>query len=167
MRLLYSRTVTFFVSFVLWLFLSFSLDWQHVLIGIIIAGVVALLMGDMFAEEGKRWFELHRYGWFVVYMIVFAFECIKANIDVAYRVIHPYLPINPGIVKVKTTLKSETALTFLANSITLTPGTFSVDIDRDKGLLYIHWIKVSTQDIEEASRIIVARFERILKRIFE
>ena len=108
-----------------------------------------------------------RYFWFIYYIPFFIWECIKANFDVAYRVIHPRRPINPGIVKVKTNLKSDTALTFLANSITLTPGTLSVDIDQEKGFLYVHWINVKDKDIQEASRIIVERFERILRRIFE
>ena len=81
--------------------------------------------------------------------------------------LHPRLPINPGIVKVKTVLKSDTALTFLANSITLTPGTLSVDIDKDNGILYVHWIDVKSKDIESATKIIVERFERILKNIFD
>ena len=91
----------------------------------------------------------------------------KANIDVAWRVIHPDIPIKPGIVKLKTTLKSETGLTFLANSITLTPGTLSVDIDQKNGFLYVHWIDVKDKDTEAATRIIVERFEKILRRIFE
>ena len=92
---------------------------------------------------------------------------IKANFDVAYRVVHPKLPIKPGIVKVKTKLKSDTGLTFLANSITLTPGTMSVDIDRENGYLYIHWINVKSTDVEKATEIIVSRFEKILEKIFE
>jgi multicomponent Na+:H+ antiporter subunit E len=92
---------------------------------------------------------------------------IKANFDVAYRVVHPKLPIKPGIVKVKTRLKSDTGLTFLANSITLTPGTMSVDIDRENGYLYIHWINVKSADVEKATEIIVSRFEKILEKIFE
>lgn len=108
-----------------------------------------------------------RYLWFLYYIPLFIRECIKANIDVAYRVTHPGLPINPGIVKVKTTLKSDTGLTFLANSITLTPGTMSVDIDREHGVLYIHWIDVKDKDIQKATEIIVHIFENILKRIFE
>ena len=92
---------------------------------------------------------------------------MKANIDVAFRVSHPECPINPGIVKVKTNLKSDTALTFLANSITLTPGTLSVDIDQSQGVLYVHWINVRSQDTGKATRMVVERFERILKRIFE
>jgi multicomponent Na+:H+ antiporter subunit E len=70
-------------------------------------------------------------------------------------------------VKVKTTLKSDTALTFLANSITLTPGTLTVDIDKDCGVLYVHWIDVKAKDVEAATKIIVERFEKILKRIFD
>ena len=70
-------------------------------------------------------------------------------------------------VKVKVELKTDTALTFLANSITLTPGTMSVDIDKDNGILYIHWIDVKTKDIESTTRIIVERFEKILKKIFD
>ena len=90
---------------------------------------------------------------------------IKANFDVAYRVLHPEMPINPGIVKVKTTLKTETGKTFLANSITLTPETRTVDIVDDN--LYVHWINVSTLDPEEQTKIIVARFEKFLRRICE
>jgi len=88
-------------------------------------------------------------------------------VDVAYRVINPRLPINPGIVKVKTNLKTETGLTFLANSITLTPGTLTVDIDRDAGVLYVHWIDVKAKDVEAATKIVVERFEKILRKIFE
>jgi multicomponent Na+:H+ antiporter subunit E len=94
-------------------------------------------------------------------------ECLKANIDVALRVLNPTLPINPGIVKVKTTLKSDTGLTFLANSITLTPGTLCVDIDPEEGALYIHWIDVQSQDIDVATQKIVTKFENVLKKIFE
>jgi multicomponent Na+:H+ antiporter subunit E len=77
------------------------------------------------------------------------------------------LPIRPGIVKVRTTLKSDTALTFLANSITLTPGTFCVDIKPEDGILYIHWINVESEDTEKATQLIVNKFEGVLKRIFE
>lgn len=90
-----------------------------------------------------------------------------ANIDVAYRVLHPNLPINPGIVKVKTKLKSDVGLTFLANTITLTPGTMTVDVDKEKGLLYIHWINVKGKDVEAATKQIVEKFEHTLIKIFE
>jgi multicomponent Na+:H+ antiporter subunit E len=81
-------------------------------------------------------------------------------------VLHPQLPIKPGIVKVKTNLKSPIARVALANSITLTPGTLSIDIT-DDGYFYIHWIYVFSDDIEVATQKIVSQFERILIKIFE
>jgi len=68
---------------------------------------------------------------------------------------------------VKTNLKSDIALTFLANSITLTPGTMCMEIDKEKGMLYIHWINVGTKDVEGATRIIAQKFENIIRGIFE
>ena len=103
----------------------------------------------------------------LLYVPSFLYYCMKANLDVAYRVLHPDVPIRPGIVKVRTSLKSDTALTFLANSITLTPGTLSVDVDKENGILYVHWIEVKDKDIEKATGLVAERFERILKRIFE
>ena len=82
-------------------------------------------------------------------------------------VIHPDLPMRPGIVKVRTNLKSDSGLTFLANTITLKPGTMTVDIDRENGFLYVHWVNVESQDIEKATKIIVEKFEKVLMRIFE
>lgn len=162
-----SRIITFVVSLLLWLLLSFSLDIQHLAMGVFISLVVAFMMGDMFTGEAHKWFQVRRYFWFLTYIFLFIWECIKANIDVALRVLNPRLPIKPGIVRIKTSLQTETALTFLANSITLTPGTISVDVNKEKGIIYIHWIDVKTEDIDEATRIISSRFERILKEVFE
>jgi multicomponent Na+:H+ antiporter subunit E len=77
------------------------------------------------------------------------------------------VPIKPGIVKVKTTLKSETGLTFLANTLSLKPGTMTVDIDREGGYLYVHWVDVRSQDVKAATEELVLKFERILKKIFD
>ncbi|MFH1352525.1 MAG: Na+/H+ antiporter subunit E, partial [bacterium] len=93
------------------------------------------------------------------------YHMILANFDVMYRVLHPLMPINPGIVKVKTRLKSKSGRAALCNSITLTPGTLTVDICGE--YLYIHWINVKSQDVEEAGRKIVEKFERILEKVFE
>ncbi len=163
-----SRAILFILGFIIWCFLNWVPDWQDLLVGIPVALLVALLTGDMFVKRTQMLSHPHRYWYFVAhYLPKFLWECIKANIDVAYRVLHPALPINPGIVKVKTKLRSDTGLTFLANSITLTPGTMSVDIDADNGVLYIHWINVQDKDVEKATKIIVDKFEHILEKIFE
>ncbi len=163
-----SRIVLFIISFFIWSFLNWVPDWQHLIVGIFVSAFVAFMTGDLFIQRPHVLKHPMRYVYFIFwYLPVFVWEIIKANIDVAYRVLHPALPINPGIVKVKTKLKSDTALTFLANSITLTPGTMSVDIDPERGVLYIHWIDVKAKNTEEATKIIAERFEKILKRIFD
>jgi multicomponent Na+:H+ antiporter subunit E len=90
---------------------------------------------------------------------------VLSNFDVARRVLSPKLDINPGIVKVRTRLKNPVGRLILANSITLTPGTLSVDIVDDH--LYIHWVDVKAQDVEQASRRIAASFEKFLEVIFD
>jgi len=162
-----SQIILFLLGFLIWSFLTWPPDYQHLIIGIFVSGFVAFMTGDMFVKRPYLFKHISRYLWFLYYVPLFIWECIKANLDVAYRVGHPDLLINPGIVKVKTTLKSDTALTFLANSITLTPGTMSVDIDAENGFLYIHWIDVKDKDIQKATEIIVKVFEDVLRRIFE
>ncbi len=162
-----SRIISFFLCFIVWLGLSWSVDWQHLLVGFVVSLLVSYIVGDLFTQNPWKFKQPKRYLWVIYYLLVLVWEMLKANFDVAYRVIHPKLPIRPGIVKVKTKLKSDAALTYLANSITLTPGTFTIDIDKEKGYLYIHWINVVTEDIEKATEIIVRRFEKILERIFE
>ncbi|NQT33498.1 MAG: Na+/H+ antiporter subunit E [Candidatus Omnitrophica bacterium] len=162
------KIVLFILGFIVWCLLVWVPDWQHLVVGVFVAGMIALLVGDLFIKKPGKLKHPHRYRYFIFqYVPTFLWECIKANIDVAYRVVHPNLPINPGIVKVKTTLTSDTALTFLANSITLTPGTMSVDIDKDKGVLYIHWINVKDKDVKGATKDIVEKFEHILAKVFE
>lgn len=162
-----SRIVLFLLGFLVWVLLNWVPDWQHITVGLFVAAFVAFMTGDFFVKRPHIIIHPTRYLWFLYYIPIFAWECFKANVDVAYRVIHPDLPIHPGIVKVKTKLKSDTGLTFLANSITLTPGTLSVDVDREGGFLYVHWIEVRHKDIEKATEIIVKRFEDILEKIFE
>ena len=162
-----SRIILFIVANIVWALLNWVPDWQNLLVGVFVSAFVSLLAGDLFPGRIKALFNPRRYFWALYYIPVFLWECLKANIDVAYRVLHPDLPIRPGIVKVKTNLKSDIALTFLANSITLTPGTMCVDIDKKEGILYIHWINVLDDSIDGATKIISAKFERIIKGIFE
>jgi multicomponent Na+:H+ antiporter subunit E len=161
------RIILFICALLTWLLLSWSLDLQHLVIGVIIGIFVSFMTADIFTGQPQVFKKASRYFWFLLYVPLFIWECIKANIDGAIRVLHPDLPINPGIVKVKTTLKSEAGLTFLANTLTLKPGTMTVDVDQENGFLYVHWADVKSQDIDKATELIVKKFEVILKRIFE
>jgi multicomponent Na+:H+ antiporter subunit E len=159
------RIIHFIVALIVWLLLTWNVTVQNVIAGVVVAALSAALFGHLFPRHSRVLLSLERVLWFLYYIPVFLIHCFKANLDVAYRVLHMNVPIRPGIVRVRTTLKSDMALTFLANSITLTPGTLTVDIiGKD---MYIHWINVSSDDPEEQTRIIVKRFEDILKKVFE
>ena len=73
----------------------------------------------------------------------FFVELTKANLDVAYRVITGR--IRPGIIRLKSGMKSDFALIMLAHSITLTPGTLSVDVDENTHDLFIHVIHIDEE----------------------
>ena len=159
------RFVHFLILLIIWVLLTWSLQWQELIVGVVIALIAQLMLGDIFPVGAVKIFNQIRFFWLVVYAIVFIGYVIKANFDVAYRVLNVYMPIKPGIVKVRTRLKTDMARTFLANSITLTPGTLSIDIVDDH--LYVHWINIVSADPEKETEIIVRRFENLLERIFE
>lgn len=159
----------FILALVFWVGITYNWDGSYQTVYWIIGAVVSLLTAIVFGRHFlKGTFKVLnplRYFWLIIYIPIFLWECIKANFDVAYRVIHPALPIKPGIVKVKTILKSDIARVMLANSITMTPGTLSVDITGDT--LYIHWINVRSKNPAVYTKMITGRFENLLKRIFE
>ena len=156
-------------TFGLWLLLvapwPVTDHWPDVLLGVLVSLLVATLLSHIYPDNPHKALDPRRVFWFLVYVPYFLFHCVRANLDVAYRVLHPDVPIRPGIVHVRTDLASDMAKTFLANSITLTPGTLTVDIQGQD--LYIHWICVEGRGTEAHTAAIVTRFERLLRRIFE
>ncbi|MEN8192908.1 MAG: Na+/H+ antiporter subunit E [Bacteroidota bacterium] len=156
---------TFLILFLIWLGFTTSLNPQELIVGAGISLLITFFAYRTFSTYGLSFFQPKKIFNIFKYLIVFLFALIKANFDVARRVIDPRLPINPGIVTYHTKLKSDTAKVILANSITLTPGTLTVDIIDDK--MYIHWIDVISKDSDEIYNNIGADFERILKEIFE
>ncbi len=150
--------------FVIWVLLNNKLSLEVLAFGGLIAVVVAIMFHrsyDIF--EALKLNPKAIVYWFV-YIFVFLTELVKSNLDVAFRVISPKLPINPGIVEVKTKLKSKLGRMILTNSITLTPGTFTVELLGDR--IFVHWIDVKSEDIEEDTRLIVHKFEKYLEVIY-
>ncbi len=162
-----SYIVSFVVALSVWILLTGTLELPSFIAGALVSLLVMFSTAQFFSAPVKKFLEPQRYFYFIKFTLVFLWECVLANFDVAFRVMQPEMPINPGIVKVKTKLKTEVALTALANSITLTPGTFTVDIEPKEGLLYIHWINVQDENIVKATEIIVKKFEGLISKVFE
>jgi|Deesub1362B_J571_1020462.scaffolds.fasta_scaffold00065_99 multicomponent Na+:H+ antiporter subunit E len=100
---------------------------------------------------------------FLAYLFVWFKELVKANLWVAKLIFT--MKIKPGIVKITPDLKTDIGRTMMANSITLTPGTFTVHIDEETGDFYIHWIEVKKE--EPGSEDVANGFEKWARRVME
>jgi len=147
-----------------WVMLMGRLTGDVLVVGVLASLVIAALYpsGLSFFTEFRATPEaffagLRYYGFFFK-------ELVKSNLRLAAIVLSPSLPVRPGIVKVRTRLKSRMGRLMLANSITLTPGTLTVEMDGE--WLYVHWVSVQSADVEAATAEIVAGFERYLEVIY-
>jgi multicomponent Na+:H+ antiporter subunit E len=152
----------FFLLFALWLLLTGSLDPEELIAGLSVALVVTLISRPHLGIFNGLRLTPAAIPAFFSYLGLFFVALVRANIDVARRVLSPSLPLRPALVEVKTELQSPLGRLILANSVTLTPGTLSVDVRGDR--LLIHWIDVPPDiDIDGATREITSKFERSLK----
>lgn len=148
----------------IWLAANGTLALDTVITGVVVSAVIALAFAA-FARVYSvvRWSPRVIF-YYLMYLSVFFIELVKANLNVMRLVFSPRINIQPGIVEIKTTLKSPMGRLALANSITLTPGTLVVDIVGDS--LFIHWINVSATEPVAATEEISSRFEKYLKVIY-
>lgn len=166
------RFVLFVIAFVFWLLLTWPVSEAgrllipDIVVGLVASAVVAMVMRAMFRQNFIRLLNPRSWFWLVVYFFVFSWEVFKGGLDVVYRVLHPSMPIHPGIVRARSKLKTDTGRIVLANSITLTPGTLTVEVTPD-GVFYVHWLNVLSTEDEEAAENVLRRFEWFIKRIFE
>lgn len=144
----------------LWSGLVFPVSAQEAMVGlvlsILISGIVIYFIKD------RPPFKLSRLGSFGLFFFIFIRELVKANIEMAKIVLSPSLPISPRIVRVKTGIRSKVGKAFLANSITLTPGTLSVELQDDE--IFVH--VVNGDALAEASDI-SKPFEKVLEGAFD
>lgn len=155
-----SQTLGFVIALLVWLMLTWKIDAVNIALGSAFSLLAAIFFGDLLTVTPERALHPVRYFWLLYYIPVFLWQIVKSNFDVAYRVLDPKLPINPGLIKVKTNLKSDVSKALLANSISLTPGSTTVDIIGDQ--IYIHCIDVDRPVREEAEM-----FEKIIARMLE
>jgi multicomponent Na+:H+ antiporter subunit E len=121
------------LSFV-WVALTGVFDYLNFLFGFLLSFAILWVISRSNADD--RYFTMSFK--IVSFFFFFLYELIKANIQVAYDVITPKLYMQPGIVCVPLDAKSDIEITLLANLISLTPGTLSLDVSSDKSALYVH-----------------------------
>lgn len=161
---------TFILCYISWILFTMSFTFQELLAGAIVSLLVAVFTARFLIHENALYlFNPARLFNLFLYLYVFTRELWKANMDMAKRALNPKLPINPGIVKVQTDMKSEYGIAMLANSITLTPGTITMDVVEENGrnFFYIHWIDVAATDVKEAGEAIKGTLEKGVAKIWE
>jgi len=135
---LYLLLVMWSGDIVLW-----ALD--ELIVGAVLAAIVGGVAGALLWERGG-WRMLQPHRWFLLLAYAVGplfFAMARANLDVAWRVITGR--IRPGIVRFDPGLRTELGRTVLANSITLTPGTLTVEVNDNTGVFYVHWINVTNE----------------------
>ncbi|MFH1692927.1 MAG: Na+/H+ antiporter subunit E [Bacillota bacterium] len=155
---------TFIVLFVIYLFLA-SFTLYEVALGTIVSAFLTLILVKFVNYRIDILLPIKLVKFVFIYLPVFIWKLILANFDVARRVLSPKIPLNPGIVKIHTDLKGDFGKLTLANSITLTPGTLSIDIVDDN--LFIHTVDVKGHSEAENRKLISGSFEKILGGIFK
>lgn len=136
-----------------WCFLSGAVSAANFLMGLIMGTVTLWLFRPFFPWQPSPPRLLRKIPSFIRYLSRFSYEVAKANLQVIYLVLHPKMPIRPGIISFTTRHRSPLGTTLLANSITLTPGTLTMDLSPDGKTLYVHTLDISDpEEVREGIR---------------
>jgi len=169
--------LTFICLFIFYVILSFGsgvgvetgipdiLWWDsgEILAGVVLSAIATAASHKYMMKRENPSKGLTRVLLFIAYIFVWFKELVKANLWVAKKVFT--MDLRPGIVRITPDLKTDLGRTMMANSITLTPGTFTLHIDEETGDFYIHWIDVKTE--EPSSEDVANGFEKWARRVME
>jgi multicomponent Na+:H+ antiporter subunit E len=123
----YAKGATFAILFTFWVLLSGYFDAFHLAAGVVSSLLVTLISYDLLVSGHSR--QVPGMLWrFIGYLLWLSVEIFIAGFDVAYRVLHPKMPIDPSVIVIETPLRDDRSQTTLANSITLTPGSLALDV---------------------------------------
>lgn len=163
---------TFICTWIVWILFAGAIHpsedifYQELLVGGISAAFVSGISYELFTRDPGSMMNPKKWGYLIAYIPAYIWQEIKSHLNVAYRILHPSLPLKPAIVRLPTELKSDVGLTALANSITMTPGTLTVNINPEeegKSELYVHWISAGSVDTEKAKKEVGEPLERFLR----
>ena len=162
---------TFIICAVFWLLLTMSFAPKELIFGAVICTLSSLFCMRYFAGNDntiKMLNPLRLLMLLFFWIFVFLPELIKSNIGMV-KTVFSNKPLKQGIIKIEVKgITDRYALANLADCITMTPGTITMDITKENGKIfyYIHWIDMETQDPEKAGDMIKGRFEKWIGRIW-
>ncbi len=146
----------FLMLWIFWILLS-GWNFEDIAIGGVISAIVSGIFGFFFLREAKADY-IKGFFIFLAYVPYYVLHEFIDVLDVSYRILTGR--INPGIIEIPHEHTHEWGITVLSNSITMMPGTLTLEAEPDR--LFIHWINVK-KDKHKAT----TRFQRVLKRIWD
>ncbi|GIZ15401.1 Na+/H+ antiporter subunit E [Capnocytophaga catalasegens] len=129
---------------IVWVLLTGSFTLADFIFGFVLGYGILWLVYRLSKGEGRRYFIVVPKS--IMLFLFFIKELIKANLHVAYEVMTPKLRITPGIVAVPLSVTSDFEILLLTNLISLTPGTFCIDVSKDRKTLYVHEMYVGNKE---------------------
>ncbi|WP_127558078.1 Na+/H+ antiporter subunit E [Saccharospirillum alexandrii] len=145
---------------IVWLLMNNSASPGHILLGLIFALLIPLGTSSMRKNQPTLKKPLSA----AKYLLMLMGDIIVSNVEVAIQVLGPVRKISPGFIAVPLDITQDLPITLLASSISLTPGTVSIEVSEDKQWLYVHVLNL----VDETKTIanIKQRYESPLKEIF-
>ena len=153
-----SFLITTIAMFIFWILLSGEFTFILITSGVVASLITAYLSHDIFIGKADLKTETGRVFKFIVYIPWLLWEIILANVEIAYLVLSPKPLVDPQIVRFKNDLKTDLGIVTLAHSITLTPGTVTVEANREEFIIHAIWQK-------SAEGIISGEMQRKVKKI--
>ncbi len=163
--LTYVGAFLFFLAF--YLLFSGSVSLYDITVGCVASAILTVLYARIMYGRDLKPSDIAKVGRLIKYFFWYMFVAEpKAHADVIKRALSPSMPINPGIVEVPFDVKSDFSITLIAGSITNTPGTVTVEVDKERKVLYVHWIDVKVTEPEAVREHVSRDFEKHASRIW-
>ena len=141
---------------VMWLALQPGLNPVDLVMGYAVGSVIVWLCRDFWTERVT----IRSAGTMLRLLAEFLKELVVANLQVAWIILQPRMPIRPAFIVLPLELRDDLQITALASLITLTPGTLTVDVAPDRSALYVHCLAAA--DPDAVRQQIKRQFERPL-----
>ncbi len=146
--------------YLIYFMLIFPAKGYDYIVGAILVPIILIISLNIVELKELRKITIKHIVWFIAYIPYLTWKIIQANLDVAKRVLNPKMPISPGFIKVKCTSRDDLIKLMLSNSITLTPGTLTIEVKDD--YLVVHTIDETEYENREDVK---ANFVKYLKEI--
>jgi len=157
--------VLFFLALLFWMLLTWSVSIDSLIAGTVVAVLTSVFFGKYFYTSIYKLIQFRRFVMVIPFLAYFIWQCIMANIDIAWRIIRPKISIRPAIIKVPLLVQTDLGRAILSCALSMTPGTIVIDIKDD--IMYVHWIYVDDKDPDSYTTKRIRQFEKYLITIFD